>query len=261
MSVALITGASAGIGVTFAEQLAARGCDLILVARRAERLAETARGMEKRFGVKAETLVADLASDGGVGAVAERIARETRLEYLVNNAGFGTRGMFFQTAIEGQDQMHRLHVLAAMRLTHAAVKGMVARDRGAVINVSSVAGFLFSAGSTSYCATKAWMNAFTEGLYVELKSAGSKVRVQALCPGYTLSEFHDVMGMDRSKIPGSLWMKAEFVVKESLAGLEGDRMFVIPGWRYRLAVRMAGVIPRGILHWGAVRAGRRLGKV
>lgn len=257
---AIITGASSGIGATFARHLALRGCDLLLVARRAEKLAAVCSELAKTHGVTAEPFIADLATDEGVAALSARIDAEPRLDYLVNNAGFGTKGKFFDVDLDGQDQMHRLHVMAAMRLTHAALRAMVSRKRGAVINVSSVAGFVKSAGNTSYCATKAWMNHFTEGLYLELQASGSPVRVQALCPGYTYSEFHDTMGVSRDSIPKSLWLDADFVVAESLKALDRNRLFVVPGWKYRWAVRIIPLLPNALLHWGAVRAGKRMGR-
>ena len=135
-----------------------------------------------------------------------------RLDLLINNAGFGTLGRFWVADLHGQEQMHKLHVMAMMRLTHAALRQMVAADRGAVINVSSVAAFGQTEGNVSYCATKAWTNAFTQGLDMELHGLGSKVKVQALCPGFTMSEFHDVLGVDRKNIPGFMWMQADAVV-------------------------------------------------
>ncbi len=228
------------------------------MARRADRLEQVADELRTAHGIAVETIAADLVTDDGVATVAARISAEPRLDYLVNNAGFGTKGMFFAADLEGQDKMHRLHVMATMRLTHAALREMVQRKKGAIINVSSVAGFLKSAGGTSYCATKAWMNHFTEGLRLELKSVGSPVRVQALCPGYTYSEFHDTMGWDRGNAPKSLWMTADFVVSESLNGLEKDRLFVVPGWRYKLGVAIIPHLPQALYHWGAIRAGRKL---
>ena len=141
--------------------------------------------------------------------------------------------------------MHRLHVNAIERLTHAALPQMIQRHKGNIINVSSVAGFLAYPLNVSYCATKAWINSFTEGLYIELKAIHSPVRIQALCPGLTYSEFHDRMGMDRSAIPRSLWMSAEDVVDASLRSLKRDELFVVPGWRYRFFVRLYPWVPRG----------------
>ena len=256
--VALITGASAGIGATFARNLAARGCDLVLVARREDRLRALAAELLAAHGSECQVLPADLAMDADVARVSARIAALPRLDYLVNNAGFGTKGKYFQTDLAGQVNMHRVHVLAIVQLTHAALKRMVEQQSGAIINVASVAGFTLSAGGASYSATKHWLNVFTEGLYLELRSSGSPVKVQALCPGFTYSEFHDVMEMDRSVVPKSWWLSADFVVEESLKGLERNRVFVIPGYRYRWLVRLLSLIPRRLIYWGAIRAGRRM---
>jgi short-subunit dehydrogenase len=242
-SLALITGASAGIGAAFARQLAARDYDLVLVARRPEPLEKLAGELERDHSIRAETLSADLATDAGQNAVARRIAAADSLHLLVNNAGFGSRGLFFEADLSSQDQMHRLHVLATMRLTHAALQGMVARRRGAVINVSSVAGFFATPGNVSYCATKHWMNVFTEGLSLELQSVGSPVTVQSLCPGFTYSEFHDRMGGDRRRIPKALWLQADDVVAQSLRGLDRGQVFVITGWPYKVAVCLAKLLP------------------
>jgi short-subunit dehydrogenase len=257
---ALVTGASSGIGATFARQIAEDGYGLILVARRADRLEELAAELRAKHGVPAETMAADLTRDEDVERVARRLVDSANLALLVNNAGFGTKGFFFEADAAQQDAMHRLHVLATERLTRAALPGMIARRRGGIINVASVAGFIQGPGNVSYCATKAWMNSFTEGLHMELKVLGSPVVVQALCPGYTYSEFHDVMGADRGDISKSLWMPADFVVRESLRGLKEGRLFVIPGWRYRAIVRLAKLVPRPIFEWGAarVRKPRRL---
>jgi short-subunit dehydrogenase len=250
---ALVTGASSGIGAEFARQLAEEGYDLTLVARRTGRLEALAAELTARYGVGAEVVAVDLTRDEDVGRVGRLLEESANLALLVNGAGFGTKGFFFETDPAPQDDMHRLHVLAAERLTRAALPGMVARRRGGIINVSSVASFIQNPGHISYCATKAWMNSFSEGLYMELKTLGSPVAVQALCPGYTWSEFHGVAGLDRGEIRKSWWMTAEFVVRESLRGLKEGKLFVIPGWRYRLIVRLVKLVPRPILIWGAAR--------
>jgi len=257
---ALITGASAGIGATFARHLAARGCDLLLVARRRDRLEEQARAIEAAHSVRAEILEADLIDDADLRTVEARIAASPNLEYLVNNAGFGIAGRFFAVSLDGQDKMHRLHVIAPMRLMHAALQVMVARRRGNIINVSSVSGFGQNPGSVSYSATKTWMTAFTEGLYMDLKSADIPVRVQALCPGFTLSEFHDVMHMDRKTVPSWMWMTADAVVAESLRALDCDQLIVIPGWRYKLLVFIMRAFPRPLYHALSIRYARSTGR-
>ncbi len=245
---ALITGASAGMGAEFARQIAAQGYDLLLIARRAERLNQVRDQITAIHNVRCEVLAADLTAESDVERVEARIRAAENLELLVNNAGFGTLGTFVKSAREDQDRMHRLHVLATMRLCHAALPGMVARNRGGIINVSSVAGFMVTAGSVSYCATKAWVNRFTEGLFLELKLTGSRVRVQALCPGYTRTEFHEALAMDTSRIPGWMWLAADRVVRESLAGLKAGKLFVIPGRRYRSGLRAYRWMPMALRH-------------
>jgi hypothetical protein len=246
--VALITGASSGIGETFARKLAARGYDLILVARRADRLEKLARDLS----TLAEIISADLVTEEGLDAVEQAIRSCAPLEMLVNNAGFGTLGRFWEAPLAGQDDMHRLHVLATMRLSHAALPAMVARAKGTIINVSSVAAFAQSPGNVSYCSTKAWMNSFTEGLDIELRSIQSPVQVQALCPGFTVTEFHQTVGIDHNDIPGFLWMDADEVVETSLRSLGGRKVIVIPGWKYKMAAALTRHLPYAVRR----RAGR-----
>jgi len=246
---AVVTGASSGIGAVFARALAARGYDLALVARRQDRLRQMADELGNHFHANCTLLGADLTREAELRSVEEFLAGAANLQLLVNNAGFGTLGWFCEAPLESQDAMHRLHVLATMRLTHAALRNVTARGQGAIINVSSVAAFVPRPGSTSYYATKAWMNCFTEGLYLELKTSGSRVRAQALCPGFTMTEFHEVLGVDRKFISSAWWMPAEEVVEASLQGLEKGKLFVVPGWRYKLLVSLLRMLPRGVLHF------------
>ncbi|HEY1220246.1 MAG: SDR family oxidoreductase [Bryobacteraceae bacterium] len=242
-SLAAITGASAGIGTVFARKLAAKGHDLLLIARRGDRLEQLAAELERAHQIHVEACTADLSVNEEMDRIAARLAAEPRLDLLINNAGFGVKGLFYEAPLDAQLKMHRLHIGAILRLTHAALGPMVGRGRGSIINVASVAGFTRSPGSVSYCATKAWVNAFTEGIYLDLKSARSPVVVQALCPGFTYSEFHDVAGVDRAAIPKSFWLSAEDVVNASLAGLRQRKLFVVPGWRYKLVVALVNRIP------------------
>jgi short-subunit dehydrogenase len=250
---AVITGASSGIGAVFARALAARGYDLALVARRQDRLRQLGDELSNQFHVNCTLLQADLTCDAELHGVENFLAGAPHLQLLVNNAGFGTLGRFYEASIESQDAMHRVHVLATMRLTHAALGNLTARNQGAIINVASVAAFVPRPGSTSYYATKAWINCFTEGIYLELKSAGSRVRMQALCPGFTVTEFHDVSGLDRKVVPSGWWMSAEDVVEASLRGLEKGKLFVVPGWRYKLLVSLMRLLPRGVLHFALTK--------
>lgn len=245
-TVVAITGASSGIGAVFARKLAPEH-DLLLIARRKDRLDTLQCELSSKYGCSVEVLQADLTSESDLSAVAERIESESRLALLVNNAGFGTKGRFWETALETQENMHRLHVLATMRLSYAALRNLVARNFGGIINVASVAAWVRSPGSTSYSATKSWMTAFTEGLYLELRGIQSGVTVQALCPGFTYSEFHDKMPVDRKRLAGSaFWHTAEEVVDASLNGLRQRKLFVIPGWRYRLLTAFLSKIPTSL---------------
>jgi uncharacterized protein len=255
--VALITGASAGLGAEFARALAAQGADLILTARREERLAALAKQLKADHGTQVEFLAADLSTEAGVAAVKAKILATPNLHWLINNAGFGVKGRVCRAAIDDLDRMHRLHVLAPLHLTHAALSGMVARDAGAIINVASVVSFLLVTGSVGYAASKTWLHVFSEGIYLELRSARSKVRIQSLCPGYTVTEFHDVIGMNRALIPKFLWLDARFVVRESLQALERNDLLVIPSWKYRLIVRVMRRLPRRLRYVIAARVGQR----
>jgi uncharacterized protein len=256
---AVITGASSGLGAMFARKLAARGYDLLLVARRQDRLQSIAHEIRELYHVRMEILVADLTDDAALAAVAGRIRKADDLGLLVNNAGFGTLSYFFDADPDVQANMHRLHVLATLRLSHAALANLVSRAAPGtgIINVSSVAAFAASPQSVSYGTTKTWMNRFTEALAVELEVKSSPVTVQALCPGFTLTEFHDTAGVDRSVIPATLWMTADSVVEESLRGFDRRTLFVIPGWRYKLIVWMLRLLPGGLIRWGSIRTAQR----
>jgi uncharacterized protein len=240
---AAITGASAGLGALFARKLAARGYDLLLIARRAGRLSDLSVELQRAHGTFSEVCVADLSVADDIERVAQRLSAEPRLALLVNNAGFGVKGGFVGAPIEEQARLHRVHIDALLHLTHAALGGMVSRRAGGIVNVSSVAAFVRSRGSVSYCATKSWINVFTEGLYLELRGAGSPVTVQALCPGFTYTEFHDAAGVDRAIVPKWLWLSAESVVDASLAGLDRRKLFVVPNWKYQLIVAIMSTAP------------------
>jgi hypothetical protein len=242
-SVVAITGASSGIGAVFARRLAPEH-DLLLIARRGDRLNQLAAELNSKHGTQSEIMAADLTADGDLTTVAHRLATHPNLVLLINNAGFGAKGLFWQSPLEVQEAMHRLHVMATVRLTHAALNNLVARDVGGIINVASVSAFVRNAGSVSYGATKSWMTSFTEGLYLELSAVGSRVTVQALCPGFTYSEFHDKMQVDRRHLSSRpFWMTAEEVVEASIEGLAQRKLYVIPGWRYRLLTTFLTKIP------------------
>ncbi len=243
--VALITGASAGIGKVFAQRLAASGHDLLLVARDGVRLQALADELSLQYGIEAEALPADLSRDEGMRTVANRIAQMERLDYLVNNAGFGSKGKLVNRPVAEQATMLELHVMAPMLLCRAALPAMIVRKSGKIINVSSVASFIYSAGNVNYCATKSYLRVFTEGLATEL--AGTGVNVQALCPGFTHTEFHDRAAIDMKSTPGFLWLEATRVVDDSLAQSERNGPPVcIPSVRYKVIVLLIRYLPKWI---------------
>ncbi len=246
---ALVTGASSGIGEAYARRLAREGYDLILLARREERLRALADELHAQHGVSADVLPADLADPDAVARVAERIAATPTLTLLVNNAGFGIQGTFVTADEEEQLQMIRVNTVAPVRLTRAAAPGMVERQRGAIVNVSSMMAFFPLGRGTTYAATKAYLNAFTEALHQELAGAG--VRVQALCPGFTRTEFHDAAGYesrDSMGLPDFVWMSPEAVVDQSLRDLRRGRVISIPGPVNRLVVALRRFVPRSWIY-------------
>lgn len=228
---ALITGASAGLGEEYARQLAATGTNLILVARRKDRLENLAAELRLKFGVSVEIFPADLSRDYDLSCLAEKIRQTEDLDLLINNAGFGGKSKFYKDETGEAEQMIRVHVTAPVILTRAALPAMIKRGRGAVINVSSVAAFSPFSGAM-YSSTKAFLAMFSVNLQNELYGKG--IKIQALCPGLTHTEFHEVAGIKKETIPGLLWMKADRVVRISLRALGGRKVIVVPGLRNRL---------------------------
>jgi uncharacterized protein len=240
---ALVTGASAGIGAAFARALAARGHDLVLVARRRDRLEALAKEARERHGVAATVEPADLAEEADLARLADGVAADPP-DVLVNNAGFGTLGAFAELDPERELEEIRLNVVALVRLTRAALPGMLARGRGAVVNVSSLAGESAGPFTATYSATKAYVTRFSESLHEELR--GSGVVVQALLPGFTRTEFQEVAGVDPGLVPAFAWLSAEGVAEASLAALARGDAVCIPGAGYRLLGGLTGLAPRGL---------------
>jgi len=241
MTTALVTGATAGIGAAFTRQLAARGHDLVLVARDAARL-ESAAQQLRTYGVQVEVLAADLGDDEGCAAVEKRCA--AGVDVLVNNAGLGTKGDFHEIDLEHEEHMLRVNVRAVMRLTHAALPSMVARGSGAIVNVSSVAGFAPGARAVTYSASKAYVTNFSESLHLQYAEHG--VKVLALCPGFTRTEFHSRADMDISGVPERMWLDAEQVVATALADLDKGKSLSVPGAQYKAIVGATRVIPPSV---------------
>ena len=249
MSTALITGATSGIGLAFARTLARRGHDLVLVARDLERLDLVAVEL-RGHRVEVEVISADLADRSQLAAVEDYI-RAHPVEILVNNAGFGVLQRFSTGDLEAEQQMLDVLVTAVMRLTHAALPGMIARGSGAVLNVSSVAGWI--TGGT-YSAAKAWVTVFSESLAVEL--AGTGVHVTAVCPGFTHTEFHQRASMEMDGVPEWMWLDAQEVVDRALSDVRKGRPVSVAGTQYKALSLAAQYLPRPLVRvLGARRAG------
>ena len=243
MATALITGASAGLGLEFAWQLAAAGHELVLVARNVERLETLAAELRAATNVEVEVLPADLSVRADVDRVAKRLAAiENPVGLLVNNAGYAVNKRFLNSSLADQDQSLEVLVRAVMALSHAAGNQMRARGRGAILNVASVAALT---ASGTYSAHKAWVRNFTEGLATELKGTG--VTATALCPGFVHTEFHERAKIDYSAFPELAWLNPAEVVTTALADVRRGAVISTPSLRYRAASGLLRLLPRPIV--------------
>lgn len=242
---ALVTGASSGIGECFARALAKRGHNLALAARTKAKLEGLAKELRSQNSVSAEAIEIDLSASGA----AERLfkilqERRIAIDLLVNNAGFGARGRFWELPLDRQAQMIRLNVVALFELTHLLLPPMVAQRRGAIINVSSTAGFQPVAYTSAYAASKAFVTSFSEGLAEELR--GSGVTVVTLCPGGTRTNFFVASNYGRPKLPGGM-QDPEAVVKAALRALARGGGLVVPGTMNKLGLISQRVVPRSVV--------------
>jgi len=256
-----ITGASGGIGAAFAKEMGRRRFDLILTGRRREQLEQLAQELIHVHNIRAEVITAELADEDALEQLAEKVHSEAQLEILINNAGFGTGGAPFHEQDYAMHQaMLKVHVQATVRLTYAALPILLARHRGAIINVSSLAAFFPIPYHTMYIATKEFIRAFSEALAIELR--GSGVQVQALCPGFTRTDFHARLGADperfyRARGPMKA-MSAEEVVQASLRCLARGDVICVPGAHNRFVSYLPYLVPRRLQHWLLGRFGRQM---
>jgi len=246
---ALITGATAGIGNAFARILAERGTHLVIVARDTARLQETADELSRKHGVDVEVITADLTTTEGMDRVADRLSEAGRpIDLLVNNAGASLAGWFGTTDIADEDRQLDLLVRAPMHLMDAAVKSMSGRGQGGIINVASVAAFT---PRGAYSAHKAWLVNLSR--WANLQYADVGVTVQALCPGFTRTEFHQRMGASTDDVPRWMWLKADKLVKASLKDFEKGKAISIPSLRYKLIIAIVQCMPSGLVARAAKR--------
>jgi short-subunit dehydrogenase len=259
---ALVTGASSGIGKAFAELLAQKGYALVLTARRADRLDALAAELTRKHGVAAHALVADLADpDASEQIVRELASRGVTIDVLVNNAGYGVPGSYVNVPWSDHQRFMQVMVTAVLDLTYRLLPGMIERGWGRVINIASVAGLVPApAGHTLYGASKAFLVKASEALAAENAPLG--VNVTAVCPGFTWSEFHDVLGTrDKMKgMPRFLWLEADAVALDGYRAVMNGEPVVVNGRIYQLLVWLNGAMPRGVARWVSRLAGRRYRK-
>jgi len=253
---ALVTGASAGIGRELARLFAKDGHDVVLVARRRDRLEELAKELETASGVKATVIAADLGDRAAPSAVADELrAQGIAVDFLVNNAGFGTRGSFVHSDLSRELEMVEVNIRALMQLTRLFLPDMIARKRGRILNIASVAGFLAGPYMATYYATKAFVLSFTEALSAEL--AGTGVTVTAGCPGPTATEFGSVAGNRKTKSPQSNVAQAEPVARHAYKAMMAGRVVAVPGFMNKLVTQSVRIAPRATLRSIAARLNRK----
>jgi short-subunit dehydrogenase len=238
---ALVTGATVGIGESFTRLLAQNGYNIVLVARDLPRLHERAKGLESNFGIETKVIQADLATDAGCKTIEDFITNN-QIDVLINNAGFGLNKAFTMSQLDAEQQMLDVLVRTPMRLMHVALPAMKERNKGVIINVSSVAGWI--AGGT-YSASKSYLTVLTESLHTELSS--TNVKVSALCPGFTRTEFHQRGGMSMKGLPAFMWLNADKLVATAWKDAVAGKAVSVPGWQYQLLTFLMRNIPRSLV--------------
>jgi len=238
---ALVTGATSGIGESFTRLLAENNYNIVLVARDMPRLQERARELEAKFRVETHIIQADLSTDAGCAVVEQYIANN-QVDVLINNAGFGLNKAFTMSDIDAEQQMFDVLVRTPMRLMHVALPLMKQRNKGVIINVSSVAGFI--AGGT-YSAAKSYLTVLSESLHTEL--AGTNIKISALCPGFTRTEFHQRGRMSMKGLPSFMWLDSDKLVAKAWSDALKGEAVSIPGWQYQLLVFVIQTLPQSII--------------
>ena len=242
---ALVTGATSGIGAAFASRLAQKGFDLILHGRRQKELMDRAKNLERIYSTSVEIIIAELSRPDEIRKVEERINSLDRLDMLINNAGYWEPGFFWEHSPDSLEAMIMVHNVAPVRFIRAALPRMLERDKGDIINVSSLGAYLNMVTLENYGATKAYLISFTESLHVALMGTG--IRVQVLTPGFTVTEFHSRLGADFTKEQRT-WMQPEEVVAGSLRALGKGPVVCIPGFKRRFIVKLASMLPRPVYY-------------
>ena len=247
---ACITGATSGIGAAFAKRFAKQGYDLIITGRRKEKIESLSNTLSKENNINVEVIIAELSDAKQLDLLTDKIKKMTNLEILVNNAGFAKENFFHEEDFSTHELMLKVHDLALIKLCHAVLPNMVSKGKGIIINVSSLLAFTPSPTNAMYSASKAFVKLFTESIYLELQGTG--VKVQALCPGFTRTDFHEKMGFDKNtfyKDKGMMKaMTPEEVVGISLQYLEKDKVLCVPGGNNKLSRFLLKALPQAVIY-------------
>ena len=253
MATALVTGATSGIGLAYARLLASKGFDLVIVARDLPRLNKLAKELSKVNKIKVQTLKADLTKPAQLAKVESRLANKVSpIAVLINNAGFGIKQSFVDSDLKREQELLDVLVTAPMRLTHAVLPTMIKQDNGVIVNVSSIASWI--AGGT-YSAAKSYLTVFSEYLNNELK--GTKIKVSALCPGFTRTEFHERGKMRMSGLPNFMWLDADKLVAKSWKDANRNRSVSVPGLQYKILAIIAQYAPRPLVRKVGINVRRK----
>jgi len=238
---AMVTGATAGIGESFTRVLAREGFNIVLVARDLERMKERAATLESQFNIQTAIVQADLATDHGCAKV-EKYITDNQIEVLINNAGFGINKAFSMSELNSEQQLLDVLVRTPMRLMHTVIPQMKARNSGSIVNVSSVAGWI--AGGT-YSAAKSYLTVLSESLHTELRGTG--IKISALCPGFTRTEFHERGRMRMNGLPNFMWLSADRVVSQAWKENQNGKVLSVPGWQYLILSTVSRFGPRPLV--------------
>lgn len=255
---AVITGATSGIGAAYAKRFAGQGYDLIITGRRKEKIEALAENIRKEYHVDVKVILAELSEKEGIHKVIGAM-QEKQVEILVNNAGFGANGLFYECDLKVAEQLATVSVIAPMELIREVLPDMVKRKSGTIINISSESMYLIVPKNSVYSGSKAFLKTFTEGLYVDL--IGTGVRVLAVCPGLTHTDFHEKMGMEKSRQTNKgivSWMAPEEVVSCSLKDLRKGRVVCIPGLHTKLMTHMLSLFPRKMYYKTMYRLSQKI---
>lgn len=245
---AIITGASSGIGKSYARKFASQGYNLLLIARRKEKLLEISKNINEFYNSSVEILSYDLSDEEQIKYIEKKIIQKNTINVLVNNAGFGFNEKFHIMPIEKSVAMINVHIIATVRLTKAVLPIMIKNNSGIIINVSSMASFIMAPNNLIYSATKTFLNTFSEHLKLELKN--TNILVQSLCPSYTKTSFYNTeeyKNINLSDVPEKLWFSADELVEKSVKSLSNKNVIYIPGFINKLAVKFRKIISRRMI--------------